>query len=287
MAVTRFRSASGVPVSPLASAEYKNNLIREGTELAWVKLDDKRAMNAKLRKAGFEARGLDEAAICWSAHEETDGFISDPELALLCKLHGLTDGRKRAALSRILVSVGRWTRDEDRGGYWINDFLKYNASHADLELRRERDRIRKRRAAGFHVESDEESDGKQSGSNLASENPVPSRPVPSPYIGTTSLLEDEKPRKKKSKTRTPNDFEITPQLKEWVSKNQFEYIDLENETQKFLDHHASKDSEFSDWSRAWQTWIRRAADFTKRPTASDPRGRLVDDGTGNLYWSKK
>ena len=38
--------------------------------MAWVRLDDKRATNRKLRAAGFAARGLDEAAICWSAHEE-------------------------------------------------------------------------------------------------------------------------------------------------------------------------------------------------------------------------
>lgn len=113
--------------------------------MAWVKLDDKRALNRKLRAAGFAARGLDEAAICWSAHEESDGFISDADLTMLANLHGC---RTFKPLVEALVKVNRWVRWEDPNGYEIVDYLKYNPSRADLEAARERDRKRKRDRAG-------------------------------------------------------------------------------------------------------------------------------------------
>lgn len=146
--------------------------------MTWVRLDDKRALNAKLLQVGFEGRGLDEAAICWSAHEETDGFINDKNVVLLCQFHGLTDHRKRARLVRSLVVAGRWTRDDNLGGWWINDFLEYNPSHADLELRRQRDRERKKPSGKIPSGIQAESKRNPSGSNSDSKHPVPTRPDP-------------------------------------------------------------------------------------------------------------
>ncbi len=85
--------------------------------MAWVRLDDKRATNGKLRMAGFAARGLDEAAICWSAHEEDDGRISAEDVQMLAVMHGCRQWRR---IVRRLVDVGKW--DEVNGGYQINDF---------------------------------------------------------------------------------------------------------------------------------------------------------------------
>jgi hypothetical protein len=58
--------------------------------MAWLKMDDKRGKHRKFRRQGFEARGLDEAAMCVCAHDETDGFISDAELADLAYHHGVS-----------------------------------------------------------------------------------------------------------------------------------------------------------------------------------------------------
>ncbi len=118
--------------------------------MAWVKLDDKRALNKKLRAAGFAARGLDEAAICWAAHEETDGFISDGDVAMLASLHGC---KKVQPLIDALLRENRWRRWTDPDGYEIVDYLKYNPSRADLESARERDRERKRNRANGHADS--------------------------------------------------------------------------------------------------------------------------------------
>lgn len=110
--------------------------------MAWVKLDDKRALNAKLRAVGFAARGLDEAAICWCAHEETDGYLSEADLEMLAALHGC---KKVQPLVDKLVGEGRWQVCAS-GGYYLHDYLKFNPSHDDLESARQRDRDRKRRS---------------------------------------------------------------------------------------------------------------------------------------------
>ena len=122
--------------------------------MAWVKFDDKRSVNGKLRKAGFAARGLDEAAICWSAHEEDDGRISVEDLEMLAVMHGC---KKVGPIADKLVEVGRWEAMRDLDGnvtaYLIKDFLEYNPSHADLEAQRKRDRERKRKPKGSQEDS--------------------------------------------------------------------------------------------------------------------------------------
>ena len=119
--------------------------------MTWVRMDDARAINGKLREAGFEARGLDEAAIEWSASQEHDGFISDADVEMLAALHGC---KKVGRLTTVLVKVGRWTRDDERGGWWITNFLEFNPSRAELEAKRESDRKRKRSRAGIRGESE-------------------------------------------------------------------------------------------------------------------------------------
>ena len=105
--------------------------------MSWVKLDDKRAMNGKLRKAGLAARGLDEAAICWVAHQEDDGRISVDDVMMLATTHGC---RKPAPLIKALVDVGRWIEMPGPDGniiaYEVKDFLEFNPSRAALEAQR-------------------------------------------------------------------------------------------------------------------------------------------------------
>ncbi|MBO0834435.1 MAG: hypothetical protein J2P28_02815 [Actinobacteria bacterium] len=113
--------------------------------MAWARLDDKRAMNRKLRAAGFAARGLDEAAICQIAGDETDGYISEDTVVMLAQAHKEKRWRK---LVDALVEAERW--DPVEGGWMVRNYLEFNPSHADLEAKREADRKRqgKRRGTG-------------------------------------------------------------------------------------------------------------------------------------------
>lgn len=109
--------------------------------MAWIRLDDKRALNLKLTAAGFAARGLDEAAICLAGSLETDGKITHTMLAALAASHGTT-GRGATALAKTLVDVGRWEPAED--GWMIHDYLEYNPSR--VQARATRDEVSKARS---------------------------------------------------------------------------------------------------------------------------------------------
>lgn len=126
--------------------------------MAWLKLDDKRAMHRKFRRQGFATRGLDEAAMCYCAHEETDGLVTVLALEDLAHHHGVSiPAVKKLAAS--LVVMGRWEID-DIGGWRVRDYLDFNPSRSELESKRKRDRERKRVAA--------ESNGKPHGAEVES-----------------------------------------------------------------------------------------------------------------------
>lgn len=106
--------------------------------MPWVKLSDQRAMHRKLRKAGFAARGLDEAAICQIAADLSDGHISRDTVETLAMAHG---EKRWQRLADILVEVGRWEPNGD--GWWVHDYLEYNPSRAQWE-----EELAKKRSAG-------------------------------------------------------------------------------------------------------------------------------------------
>lgn len=100
--------------------------------MGWVKFDDRRAMNRKLRQVGFAARGLDEAAICQSSDDGSDGVVSDATVETLAVAHRCSDWRD---LVVDLVEVGRWhsaghscpTCTQPPEGSWvIHDYVEYN-----------------------------------------------------------------------------------------------------------------------------------------------------------------
>lgn len=69
--------------------------------------------------------------------------------------------------------------------------------------------------------------------------------------------------RKKPATRAPDSFEITEQLWSWAREQGVAHERIEPETAKFLDHHKSKDSSFSDWPAAWRKWMRNVVDFSE------------------------
>lgn len=86
----------------------------------WVKIDDGMPHHPKLVSAGAQAFALDVAGICYASRYDLDGFIADGSLAAI--LPGLSQAKRHAGK---LVEVGRWRRDDDRGGYVIHDYEDY------------------------------------------------------------------------------------------------------------------------------------------------------------------
>lgn len=87
------------------------------------------------------------------------------------------------------------------------------------------------------------------------------------------------------KTRAPEHFEITDAMRTWASKQTYlAGVDLDEETEHFLDHHRGKGTLFADWSAAWMTWMRRRQQFApQRSTAAHSRSmQAIDAALGGL-----
>lgn len=65
------------------------------------------------------------------------------------------------------------------------------------------------------------------------------------------------PPAKKRPARLPDDFTVTQDMREWA-KDKVPRLNVQNETEHFVDHHMAKGSTYVDWTRAWQTWMRNA-----------------------------
>lgn len=78
----------------------------------------------------------------------------------------------------------------------------------------------------------------------------------------TSSNEEKKISTPNRKSSCPKDFPVTEAMAAWAKENQIN-ADLNEQTVRFLDHHASKGSTFVDWTRAWQNWMRNAKDWAK------------------------
>jgi hypothetical protein len=117
--------------------------------LSWVKIDDRYPWHKKLAQAGPAMRAfamaLDITGKCHAAQHRTDGFLDD---AILDDLYVVLPRRKGPAVRDVLVRVGRWERDEQRGGYWIHDYLAYNPSAEEQVAEREQTAERVRRHRG-------------------------------------------------------------------------------------------------------------------------------------------
>jgi len=114
--------------------------------MGWAKFDDRWATHPKLLAAGatptevLEAKALDASGICYSAGQETDGFVADSALCVLAAGH-----RAPKRIADRLVREGRWIRDDERKGYLIHDYLDYNESRESAQARRDEKREAGRR----------------------------------------------------------------------------------------------------------------------------------------------
>lgn len=95
-------------------------------DVAWVRMDDGYARHRKMLAAGAEGVALDVAGMGWAAEKGTDGFVPDYAVTVLYPV------RNPRAVAARLEQVGRWERDNDRGGWQIHDFLDYNPSAAEV-----------------------------------------------------------------------------------------------------------------------------------------------------------
>lgn len=62
------------------------------------------------------------------------------------------------------------------------------------------------------------------------------------------------------KTRMTQDFSVTEAMKEWAQAR-VPIVNIEAETEKFVDHWLGKGEPMEDWNACWRTWMRNAMTF--------------------------
>jgi hypothetical protein len=161
--------------------------------MSWAKFDDRFPKHRRIRKLSDAAFRLHVSGICYSSEYLLDGHIAPEDL------EDCADIRKPELAAAELVKSGRWHlpgHDCDSqwcypidDGWLIHNYLEFNPSREKVEAERTREAERKRRGRarqsgqspnGVRPDTPRTSDGIPAGIRVASDGPVPSRPVLKP-----------------------------------------------------------------------------------------------------------
>ena len=103
--------------------------------MTWARFDDGFPGHRKIRRLTDGAYRLHTTAICFCAHDLTDGFVTREDIA---EMESIRQPEKRIAE---LVKADCWAVAV--GGWMIHDYLDYNPSRAQVMAEREAARDRK------------------------------------------------------------------------------------------------------------------------------------------------
>lgn len=103
----------------------------------WLKTDDKFPEHKKVRRLTDSAYRLHHTAMCACAKDETDGFVTEEDIA------DMEHGDRLRKHVDALVTAKLW--EIVPGGWLIHDYLDYNFSHEQLNAKRALDRERQNR----------------------------------------------------------------------------------------------------------------------------------------------
>jgi hypothetical protein len=101
--------------------------------------------DSALMQAGEKAEVLYARVMSFCVDQRSDGFVSDIQLLRMVG-HGMKDVMKRAqSLASTPTSDGDtlWSRDDERQGYWVTAWLRWNKSVDEIDALREKDAARK------------------------------------------------------------------------------------------------------------------------------------------------
>jgi hypothetical protein len=149
---------------------------------AWGRLDDHLFLDEKIQQlvlmpGGYAAFTLHVFGLVYAAGELTDGKLTPAAVDCVARLAGVELG----ACVSLLEKVGVWKRRKNGSNWFINKYLMYNPSAAQVRKRRAATAAR---VAGWR-EAKAKLDGngacnalQRNGSNV-SVTPPPSHPIPS------------------------------------------------------------------------------------------------------------
>ena len=171
--------------------------------MAWLKKDDRFAQHRKIRRLTDGAYRLHDTALLACAHDETDGVVTEDDIA------DMQHGERLRKYVPALVRAGLW-HEITPDSWQINDYLDYNPSRSELDAKREKARERQERWRKGRSEAGSEDSSRDRNAvtppvvthtshSPDPTPPVPSRPEPqekdssSEIADATSRPEDERP----------------------------------------------------------------------------------------------
>ncbi len=305
--------------------------------MVWARLDDAILDNPKIARVGLFGFALHVAAITWCARNLTDGFIPYQRAACLFDMSSAKTecifaasspkamgDRAFNALEDVtvhaegfianLVAVGLWAEDEERGGWWLKDFLVYNPSRESVLKQREsgKDRAKKshekrvkapnpsRASSGEDTAKTPRSFGVTSPSPGPDPDPVPEeitqvKPVVDLDPRSRGLrLVAEASSARPTSSDIPDGFETTfAGLVESVrmATGGRPTLPTAELWADFADWVRRKGVTSSDWSAEARSWLRKGAQFEKRDAARDaargatkPAGKHVQPTDMTAPW---
>ena len=140
--------------------------------MTWLKTDDKFPEHRKVRRLADGAYRLHHTAMCACAKDETDGKVTEADIA------DMEHGSRLRKHVDVLVAAGLW--EVVKGGWLIHDYLDYNPSHAALNAKRAADRERQEKYRKGRLQ-DPVTDVSQRDNGVTGALSQPPVPVPVPY----------------------------------------------------------------------------------------------------------
>ena len=97
--------------------------------------------------------------------------------------------------------------------------------------------------------------------------------------------QQSKPAKTKKapqrQTPVPKDFAVTAEMKAWAAAKTPLVVDLEFETEQFVDHWTAKRELRADWLATWRTWMRNQQKWTAARGAPKQASGQQGNGSGS------
>lgn len=236
-----------------------------------------------------------------------------PGVDMLCRRTGLSEEGLRKVFQRlakhgmeIRVALGKgksgrlvFAKPGVRTTYRIPVFVADEAGERQDEKPEGRDESTAIKAVqtsqddGMAVQTSRTS-GREAQNSGQEYRPSPSSPSsPTTYEGASDggLFDKPAPQSPKPKaksTSAPTAFEITPKLREWA-KEKVPSVDIDSETDEFLDHFRGNGKKHTDWIAAWRNWMRRSAKFAAQRQQGGRGNLRVVGGSrnevpDNSYW---
>lgn len=165
--------------------------------------------------------------------------------------------KARGLLVLILSHTAGWSLS-------INTLAKQNQEGKDAI----RAAINELEMLGYLSRSQQNENGRFGESIWTTNDPadIPSSENPPSENPTTkkNIIKEEQTKEYKKSTKISIPFEITEEMHDWFVDSKLP-VDQIKQTELFMDYYLGTGKTMKDWAAAWRNWMRKAAEYQKKP----------------------